>query len=165
MPAHSLESAPAGRRSLRRAGPVALLMLVLVCAAAPAGATLGGPLASVESDRMALQAHSRHTEHAAFTLHEITLPNRGVVREYVSPAGQVFAVTWHGPFLPNMEQLMGAHLQAIRRASHTQRGGLGHFAASTDEVSFVNNGRMRSFHGAAYLIHGIPSGASVHDIQ
>lgn len=132
---------------------------------APAHATLGGDRASVEHDRLQLRASSSHTEHAAFTVHEITLPNHGLVREYLSPAGQVFAVTWHGPLMPNLSQLLGAHLKEINAATQQRRGGLGHFSAQTGEVAYVNAGRMRGFHGAAYLIHALPSGVSVNDIQ
>jgi hypothetical protein len=153
----------------RRGGLAALLAPGLAAlafsVALPAQATLGGSLASVEADRLQLHATSRHTDHVAYTVHEITLPGSGVVREYVSPAGRVFAVTWHGPLMPNLSQLLGEHVAALGSASQTRRGGLGHFAAQTDEVSYVNTGRMRSFRGAAYLIHAIPSGASVHDIQ
>ena len=143
---------------------LASVALAAACAA-PAHATLGQNLASVEADRVQMQASVRHTNRASYSMHELTLANKGVVREYASPEGVVFAVTWHSPAMPDLHQLLGTHFDALAQTKDRLRGGLGHYSASTDQVVFTNNGRMRSFHGSAYLIHALPNGVSVNDIQ
>jgi hypothetical protein len=82
-----------------------------------AHASLGGDSASVEADRLHMKV-----KHAArlipssidsYTVHEITLPTGTLVRQYVSSAGVVFAVTWSGPFMPDLRQLMGPHFDTM----------------------------------------------------
>lgn len=152
-------------RTVLRAGVLAAAAVLAALGAAPARATLGEPLSSVETDRLELRASAVHANHAAYTVHELTLADKGVVREYVSPAGQVFAVTWHSPLMPNLRQLLGAHYEALSQTQERQRRGMRHMEMQTDEVALVNHGRVRDFNGAAYLIHGLPSGVSVNDIK
>lgn len=151
-------SLPRGRRRL-----AALALAAL--SSAPAYATLGGDLASVEADRLQMQATVRHASQATYTVHELTLANKGVVREYTSPQGVVFAVTWHGSAMPDLRQLLGAHFDALQQSRDRQRGGLGHFSARTDKIVITNTGQLRSFHGSAYLIDGLPNGVSANEIR
>jgi hypothetical protein len=141
------------------------LLAAAALAATPAGATLGQNLASVEVDRLQLKASVTRTNHAAYTVHEMAVGEQGVVREYAAPNGIVFAVTWHTPGMPNLKQLLGAHYDELAKPVAVRKGGLGHFEARTDQVAFSSSGRMRSFHGGAYLINGLPSGVSVNDIK
>ena len=153
------------RSTFAARGLAAALAGLCTLAVAPARATLGEDLSSVETDRLQLQATAHHVNHGFYTVHEIATPNGVLVREYASPAGQVFAVTWHGPFMPNLRQVLGVHFDELGKAQEKSRGGLGHASARTDKVAYVSNGRLRSFHGSAYLIHGLPSGVSLNDIQ
>jgi hypothetical protein len=143
----------------------AALAAAAAFAASPASATLGQSLSSVEVDRMQLKASVTRTNHVAYTVHEMALGGRGVVREYAAPNGTVFAVTWHTPSMPNLQQLLGIHYDELVKATSKHRGGLSHMDVHTDRVAFVSNGRLRSFHGGAYLIQGVPSGVSVDDIK
>jgi hypothetical protein len=142
----------------------ALVLLAALCSA-PAYATLGGDLPSVEADRLELQATVRHIDRGTYSVHELTLGTKGVVREYASPQGVVFAVTWHGPAMPDLRQLLGAHFDALAQTRDRQRGGLGHYSARTDKVVITNTGQMRNFHGSAFLIDGLPNGVSANEIQ
>jgi hypothetical protein len=38
----------------------------------------------------------------------LTLPRGTTAREYVSPSGQVFAVSWQGQAMPDLGQLLGS---------------------------------------------------------
>jgi len=130
-----------------------------------ARAGLGEDVASVEVDRQQIRASVQRTNHAAFSVHELATENKGIVREYVSPSGQVFAVTWHGPFVPNLRQLLGVHFDVAANSPHRQSGGRGHLAVTEVNLVFESNGRMRSFHGRAYLSNAIPAGVDINDIE
>lgn len=132
---------------------------------APAHAALGEDLASVESDRVQVRASVRAVPHSGFTVHELSAANQGVVREYVSPAGKVFAVSWHGPAMPNLRQVLGTQFDVLARARQHQAGTRGHLAVTAGTLVFESNGRMRSFHGRAYLSDQLPEGVRSDDIE
>jgi hypothetical protein len=143
----------------------AALLAAAASASAPAYATLGQAAASVETDRMQVRASVRQVSHAAFTVHELTTEMNGLVREYVAPNGQVFAVTWHGPTMPNLQQVLGSHFDTLATAPHRQPGARAHVALNTGRLVFESTGHVRSFHGRAYLTDAIPAGVNTNDIQ
>ena len=65
--------------------------------ACPAWAVLGQGVASVASDQQRLKGQLRSAAAEGFSVHEITAADGSLVREYVSPAGEVFGVAWRGP--------------------------------------------------------------------
>jgi hypothetical protein len=78
------------------------LSLAALAMAEQAQATLGESADSVASDRKALSAVQRATTaHNGYTVHEFA-SDATVVREYVSPEGKVFGISWQAPFLPNL---------------------------------------------------------------
>jgi len=74
----------------------------MLALALPALAALGGDVASVHEDQAQMKGTLKTTQGSTYTVHEIKASAGTVVKEYVSPAGQVFAITWHGQFIPNM---------------------------------------------------------------
>ena len=154
---------PVRARAHCRAAALASLALALV-AAEPARAVLGQSAASIEADRVQVRATVRQVSHAAFTVHELATGPSGIVREYVSPAGQVFAVTWHGPTMPNLQQIMGAHFNTLAAAPR-RAGSRSHLAVQSNNLVFESSGHVRAFHGRAYLADAIPAGVTLNDIQ
>lgn len=51
-----------------------------------------------------------------YTVRETTLGSGTVVREYVSTAGTVFALSWQGPVTPNLSDLLGTYFRSTRQA-------------------------------------------------
>jgi len=143
----------------------ALLGVAILLAGNPAHAALGAGEASIESDRVQSGARLTRVPHAAFSVHELSTGTGGVVREYVSPAGVVFAVSWHSFAMPNLKQILGAQYPTLLGSSKRQAGGRGHLAVTAGPLVFESNGRMRAFHGRAYLSTAIPAGVSTDDIQ
>ena len=135
----------------------------------PAKAALGAGVASVEADRQHFHASSQHNARGAFSVHELTMANGTVVREYASPTGAIFAVSWHGRVIPDLKQLLGAQFATFKSSPNRQRGGLGHLvvqdAAQNPNLVVESNGRVRSFHGRAYLINALPAKVSTNDIE
>ena len=78
---------------------------------------------SVDADQAAMNASeqiSASTE--AYTVYELKTATGTVVREYLSLAGSVFAVTWNGPTLPNVRQILGGYFSEYTEAAQKQHG-------------------------------------------
>src|ERR1035438_3148490 len=99
-----------GRKSWMLAGTAAIAVL-LPCLAS---AALGEPEASVLADGAQLQGSIKVSDQASYRLHEIQLPSGTLVREYAGLDGTVFAITWHGPYVPNLRQILGRYFDAYR---------------------------------------------------
>jgi hypothetical protein len=152
----------------------ATAVLVLTAASlltphARALANLGGSFESVSADRTALKGVLRSTEMTQYDVHEIDFGST-VVREYVARSGTVFAVTWHGPTPPNLQQLFGSNYFARfhnAAAAAAQDHPSSHRQFSLNQSDFVvqSAGHMRSFVGRAYLPALMPAGLSASDLQ
>src|SRR5258707_7136394 len=72
-----------------------------------ASAALGGTVASVEADRVhAKGSLTRIVRTDAYALHEIRSAVGTTIREYVSPAGTVFALALGGPWISATAQVV-----------------------------------------------------------
>ncbi len=130
-------------------------------------AALGGDVSSVHSDATHLRANLRVTPNAFYALHEIQTPTGTTVREYVSPAGRVFAVAWQGPWLPDLSQLLGPYFTQYQQAAQSPKQRLARAPISIHQSNLVveQSGHMRSFVGRAYLIDQLPSGVTAESIR
>jgi hypothetical protein len=120
----------------------------------------------VSTDGQFLRGQVRDEVHQGYRLHIITDPGGTVVREYVSPAGIVFGISWQGPFVPNMQQLLGTyftHLQQVEQ-SLTERHG-GPLLIQKDNFVFISGGHMRSYRGRAYVPSLLPTNVSAEVVQ
>lgn len=131
-----------------------------------AGAALGEPETSVQADGVQLLASSvKVTAHAAYRQHEIQLPSGTRVREFTAADGQVFAIAWNGPTIPNLRQTMGRYFDtyvAAARGKHT-----GHSRLHVQQSGLVveSTGHMRAFAGRAYLSQAVPSGVDLGELR
>ena len=94
----------------------------------------------------------------------LELNNGTVVKEFVDASGQVFALRWSGPDLPDMSMLLGSYLpvfkasvQAARQAG--KRGGS--VVVQSGGLVLVSSGVMGAFQGYAYLTALLPPGVDV----
>ena len=149
---------------MKRIGMMAALGALASLPAAPAGATLGEPLTSVASTRNQLRAVSIKTaQRAGYRLHESTLASGTVVREYTDASGLVFAVSWQGPFQPNLKVLLGSHFQRLQAAGRQPHPDHRRLAVREPQLVIESTGRMRAFRGLAYLPDRVPSGFSFQE--
>jgi hypothetical protein len=150
---------------LRVACTALALTLVPALMSAPAWAHLGGDVASVQADTAALGAQIRTTPTVQYDVHEIS--NDGlVVHEYTTRQGQVFAVTWQGPFKPDLHQLLGGYFARLQSATNQPRSGSHQiFELSRPDLVVVSTGHMRAFQGLAYIPALLPVGVSVQQLQ
>jgi hypothetical protein len=131
----------------------------------PAAATLGGDASSTQADQVRMKATLRMSPGAKYTVHEMALPSGTVVREYISPAGVVFAVTWKGPMKPDLRQLMGTYFDQYLQAAPNARSGHAGVAVSLPGLVMHSLGHMRAFSGRAYLPPSLPADVAVDELR
>jgi Protein of unknown function (DUF2844) len=139
-------------------------MAAAVCVSAPALAALGGDAASVETDRVSMKGALRVTPTVDYSVHEIQTPAGIVIREYVSGAGQVFAVTWQGPGIPDLRQMLGSYYTEFAQARSEPHYNHHHLAVRTAGVVVESSGRTRAFFGRAWAPALLPQNFSLKDI-
>ena len=132
-------------------------------------AALGGAASTVQDDRVQMQGALRQVvRNGPFTLHEMQSASGIVVREYVSDAGTVFAVTWQGATFPDMRQLLGPYFDRYQaEAQRLVRAGRAHGPLTVDlgDVVVQTAGHNRSFMGRAYLPGSLPQGVDAQAIR
>lgn len=143
-------------------------MLALIGHAAHA--ELGGAHATVDRDQAHMRALFRQSQPTPnFSTEEMSLPRGTVVREYISPSGQVFGVSWSGPAMPDLKQLLGAWADRARQGVedfHAAHGSVrGPVAVNTPDFVLQMGGRMGSHTGRAWLPAALPPGVTSDDIQ
>jgi hypothetical protein len=137
-------------------------------AGVPARASLGGDSASIEADQVHLQGTRITTPAESYTVHEIRAATGTVVREYVSSEGRVFAIAWHGRWLPDLRQLLGSYFEQYRAAVQSRSGTrMVRKPVTIDQPGLVVQigGHIRAFAGSAYVPGMLPSGVRAEDIQ
>jgi hypothetical protein len=150
----------------RRALPL-LLVGVNALWALPAHAVLGGNSASVLADAAELQGVVNSVPTQQYDIQEITTQTGMHVREYLTRAGSVFAVSWAGPALPDLQQLLGTHFAEYTSAlAALNRPGL-HRSARVALAGLVveSGGHLRAYAGRAYLPALIPAGVPVSELR
>ncbi len=134
---------------------------MLLAPSVPAHAALGHAYASVETDRAALGATITSTSAGAYTLHELALPNHGVVREFTRADGVVFAVAWQGPGRPDLRQLLGEHFDRVQADNARVGRRLRHpLAVNRSDLVVTTGGHPGAFWGAAVIPQLQPAGFS-----
>jgi hypothetical protein len=149
--------------------------LLVVCASLavltpvlPAWAGLGGDLASVQADQLRMQGTRTTVATESYTVHEIQAATGTVVREYVSSGGTVFAVSWRGPWLPDMRQVLGTYFEQYGRAAQSQSSTrVGRRPLTIEQTGLIVElgGHSRSFSGRAYVPAMMPHSVRAEDIQ
>lgn len=144
------------------------LALAIILGPSSAYAGLGGDLNSVMNDQIHFQGSLQTTHTASFTVHEIHPQTGTVIREYVSSSGTVFAVSWRGAWLLDMQQLLGSYFEQYANAAKAQmasRPGRRPLQITQPDFVFQQGGHMRSFMGRAYLPQMLPAGMHAEEIQ
>ncbi|MGD0492663.1 MAG: DUF2844 domain-containing protein [Steroidobacteraceae bacterium] len=132
---------------------------------AVASATLGEPEASLTAETQLNRASIKESNFGAYHVHEMQLASGTVVREYAGLDGKVFAVTWSGPFIPNLKQSLGSYFAEFSAQASAAHGTRKHLEIRQPDLVVQSGGHMRAHHGLAYLPQALPSGVSVGDLQ
>ena len=138
--------------------PLAAVSIVML--ATPSWAVLGEKAESVASDQQRLHGELRSTVGEGLAVHEITAADGTTVREYASPAGVVFGVSWRGPVVPDLAQLLGSYFPEFQQAAQSPVRRHGPLAVRTGRLVVEMGGHMRAFRGRAYLPGALPDQVS-----
>jgi hypothetical protein len=130
-----------------------------------ARAALGGSSASIETDRVAMNGLTRPVATSALQKQELQLPTGTVVTEYLTGNGAVYAVTWHGPALPNLRQLLGNYFANYQSAARQPVVRHRVVRMSSPDIVIESAGKMRAFHGRAWVPALLPAGVTAADIH
>jgi hypothetical protein len=130
-----------------------------------ARAALGGSSASIESDRLAMNGLTRPVPTGALQKQELQLPTGTVVTEYLTGDGAVYAVTWHGPALPNLRQLLGNYFANYQSAARQPVVRHRVVRMSSPDIVIESTGKMRGFNGRAWVPALLPAGVTAADIH
>ncbi len=108
----------------RKLGWVSGAMVIGALWSAAASATLGEPESSLTAETQLNRASIKQSDYGSYRVHQMQLPSGTVLREYAGPDGKIFAVSWNGPFIPNLRQSLGsyfAEFAAEAPAAHGNR--------------------------------------------
>ena len=142
-----------------------LVPAALFAVALSALAALGGSEQSVISDQIKLQASRKVVPEHGYRVHEITREDGTSINEYVSFDGKVFGVSWKGPTLPDLSQLLGSNFAEFRNNLRPQAGRRKAAVVRTGDLVVESTGHMRAFQGRAYLKSMLPAGVSQDVVQ
>ena len=143
-----------------------LVGISMVCL--PAMASLGGDVNSVQLDKAHMKAQVQVQQKQAYAVHEIKDKYGVTVREYVSPQGKVFGVAWQGPFLPDMQQVLGAYTHqysAALQQDHAKNRGRHPLNIHQPGLVIETGGHMRAYYGRVYVPQMVPAAVTAEEIR
>jgi hypothetical protein len=130
------------------------LAAALLAASGTCWAALGEPMAPAAG---ASSESAQTAAGARYTVLARRLDSGTEVREYANAEGTVFAVSWNGPFLPDLRALLGSHFVALEQhAAGTGRASA--VSIHNPELTLLSGGRMGAFRGRAWLPRQLPAG-------
>jgi len=139
---------------------VVILLSLSGVTAVPGWAVLGGGAESIATDQAKLQANRKVVQRQDYTVHEISRDDGTMIREYVSPDGKVFGVSWSGPVIPDLSQLLGPYNTEFQNALHAKRGRRNAAVVRNPDLVVESSGHSRAFYGRAFLKSLLPGGVT-----
>ena len=131
-----------------------------------APAALGGDVSSVTADATQFHGTARIMKMTTHSVHEIRTDRGVTVREYVSPSGQVFAVTWQGRTNPDLQQVLGNYYEQLLEASRSAGPVRGRpLIVQQPNLVVQMSGTMRAHFGRAYDPKLMPAQVQPEDIR
>jgi len=147
----------------------------MIAASGPTHAQLGTTVAidasgtsSSSSTPGATAAVMHQASNSAVRWQESTDANQIRVRQYVSSSGQVYAVSWDGPAMPDVAVLLGTWFDRYRQdasAALPNASGLHSSRVSSSDLMVETAVRLRDFSGRAWLPSALPAGVAAADIE
>lgn len=134
----------------------------------PAHAVLGEAVASVHADQMRVQGVRRLSQGLRYQVHDIRQADDSVLRQFVSPTGTVFAVSWRSHLKPNLPLLLGSHFESYAqatRAAAPRQGFTRQNAIQMGDLVVNETVQMGLFNGSAYLRHLVPEGVDPNALR
>ena len=143
------------------------VLIVLALLSAHVFASLGGTVATVETDRVQMKsALVRISRANNYSVHEMLSPTGTAIREYYSSSGVVFGVAWDGEWPPDLQQLLGSYFNQYQRSVQSARHRVrGRVAINENGLVVLSSGHARSFSGIAYAPSLMPAGVTADVVK
>ena len=117
------------------------------------------------SDQVKFQASRRVIPEHGYRIHEISRGDGTLIKEYVSFDGKVFGVSWKGPTLPDLSQLLGSSFGEFQNSVHPKAGRRKTAVVRNSDLVVESTGHTRAFQGRAYLSSMLPVGVTQEAVQ
>ena len=155
-------TSPAPRRSAGWRGAALLLALVAPLAFAGLGEAPSEMAASATQRTAAATSAG-----VAYTDIQRTLKSGTVVHQYVDANGIVFAVSWAGPFKPDLKRLLGRHFDRVVEGGATaaRRGERSRLDVNDTDLVLRSGGHMGAFEGSAWVPSRLPAGFDPQEMK
>lgn len=144
-------------------------MLVVLLAASPAWAVLGGGVADVQGEQLRMRAtRAVATTFQPGSVHELRLADGSSIRQYINAQGIVYAVAWSTRVKPDFTQLLGRYTADFDRgaAAVLRTPGIKRSAAvDQGDLVLQSGGRQGAFVGKAWLKSQMPTGTNANAIR
>lgn len=141
------------------------VFVVLLLASTPGWAVLGEYANSVTSDQQRMHAQLQEQTRRGYSIRQLKAADGRTVKEYVSPAGMVFGVSWKGPTMPNLRQLLGSYFTQVQESAQSRRKRGGPLVIKNKDFVLVSGGHMRAYQGMAYVPSLVPSNVSAEVVK
>jgi hypothetical protein len=135
---------------------------------APASASLGDNLDSAYRDVAYVKGSLQVVGTERYTICEIKVSTGTRVREFISPAGVVFAIAWEGPIVPELRQFLGSYFQKYSDALQAQKPrylSRRPLYLHLPDLVFETGGRMGSYYGRAYIPQSMPEEVRAEEVN
>lgn len=165
---HAAAVALKGGNAVKLTLLAAFAILAMLAIPFSADASLGGTISSVQGDRVFMRGTLKTAAKENYSVQQIRAANGVVVREYVSPAGNVFGVSWQGPTRPDLRQILGPYFAEFTKAIQPKMRFLlvrGPVRIQANGLVVEMGGHMRWYVGRAYVQALIPAGVTAREIQ
>jgi len=138
-----------------------LLIVLLTAQATASWASLGDGEGAIVGDRMRMRALHSVTRGPQYSVHELKAADGSRVREYVTPNGIVFAVSWKTLYKPDFADILGSRYPAFADSlmQAARRGGIQRqFRHQGADLIVLSTGHLNVYAGYAYSQSLLPSG-------
>jgi hypothetical protein len=130
-----------------------------------AHATLGGDVVSIAANEEHLNGVRHVLKLASGERHDLELPSGIVVHQYVAPGGAVYAITWRGPRMPDLRELLGPYFEQLARRDLRPWNGHHRVNLVGSDLMVRSSGHRGSFAGRAWVPSLVPAGIGVDEVE
>src|SRR6266404_4959498 len=141
------------------------LLLWALAQPTAAYAALGESSVSIARDRAALRSSLNTVSMKGYVVHELTTESGATVREYVTSAGTVFALTWNGTQVPDLKLLLSTYYDRYITAAQAHRTGHHVLSIATPELVMTVVKFQRKSSGQVYVPSLMPSGVTRQELR
>lgn len=124
-------------------------------------AELGGTTASILAEQKQFNSQLTSTQQNSYSIYTQTLTSGTSIQEYVAPSGIVFAISWSGPTLPNIQAIFGNYYANYLSAAEQARRSI---YTSSETLVIQSTGMMGAFQGFAFLPKQAPAGFTINNL-